>query len=100
MSASPAFADFISLNRSSFTATNDTTQRICATPCVLDSVVVSSPSVGGLLTIYDSNAAASNKIAVVNTANSGSYRFEVLISSGLTYTTANNTNGITILWRK
>jgi hypothetical protein len=98
--STPAFADAV--GRSSFTITNDTTKHISGTQpsSVLMEVIVSSPTVGGLLRIYDSQGSATSQVANVTLQNAASYNFDLIISSGITYTTTLNGNGVTMIWRK
>lgn len=94
----PVLAD--NLWRSSFTATNDTAQKITGAVS-LNGVVVSSASVAGAtLLIYDSLSSANNLIARVSLTSLGDYTFNVKLSSGLVYTTSNNNMGVTIIYGK
>jgi hypothetical protein len=52
-----------------------------------------------LLTVYDSSRTATSPIARIGLTTVGAYYFDVKISSGLTYTTATNTQGVTILYQ-
>lgn len=84
---------------SSFTTTNDTLQRI-PNARTIERVVASSVTTGGLLKIYDSSATATNQIAAVTLNSANFYPFEVQLSSGLTYSTTGNANGVTIIYTK
>ena len=88
------------INKSSFTATNDTAQRIAERGSVLYAIVVGSPTFGGLVQVFDNRNATTNPIAKVLTTVPGTYTYNVYMSSGLTYTTSGTpSNGISILWR-
>lgn len=88
------------INKSSFTTTNDSTQRIAERGAVLYAIVVGSPTFGGLITVYDNRNATTNPVARVLTTVPGSYLYNVYMSSGLTYTTSGTpSNGISILYR-
>lgn len=91
-----------SVSQSSFTVTNDSAKQLTGTTkwSVLDRVVVSSTSTGGAIALYDNTAGnTSSKIGVVDLGTIQSPTFNVRVSSGITYTTTGNTNGVTILWR-
>ena len=101
-----AWTDSSLLNKSSFTNTNESLAMISSRTLpggILRGVVVSSSMANGVLTIYDSLGAASGTIAVLSLYNgntSGAFYipFDVRISSGLTYTTAGNTVGVSIIY--
>lgn len=97
-----AFIESFNTFDSSYTVTNETTKLIFNTPpgTVLAQINVSSVSTGGLLQVYDSSDTATNKIANVTLATVGSYRYEVRLSSGLTYTTTGNGAGVTIIYKR
>lgn len=93
-------------NRSSFTATNETTATISSTTMpggVFVGVAISSSMSNGLVTFYDSRGSATNTIGKLSLTSSGQQSwyvpFEVRVSSGLTYTTTGNTVGITIVYK-
>lgn len=100
--AGVSYAGGPEVNKSSYTVTAETTKRIAATEKgnMLYAVVVGSATPGSVLTIYDSSGTATNTIATISLHIARDYNFNVLLSSGLTYTTsAAPTNGLTILWR-
>lgn len=102
LAAGVSYAVNPEINKSSFTATNDTLQQLnSATPTstFFVGVVVSSPSAGGLLSVYDSQGAASQKITDVSLGTIQRPEYNVRVSSGLTYSITNNAAGVTILWR-
>lgn len=89
---------------SSFTASNDSLQYIDDTRPgdILVGAILSTEATNSL-ELYDSSQSASNQIAVIGTEsplNSVYIPFGVTLSSGLTYTTDNNGQGITILYIK
>lgn len=91
----------MAVSQSSFTLTNDTTRSITTasgTPRSLDSVIVSSSSVGGTITLYDSNGTATNRIGVVSLGTVQQAFYNIKISSGITYTTNTNSGGVTIIY--
>ena len=91
----------VSVSLSSFTLTNDTTKSIrtaSGTPMSLESVIVSSPSAGGTITLYDSNGTATNRIGVISLNNANQFFYNVKVSSGITYTTNTNSGGVTITY--
>ncbi len=102
--------------QTSFTTTNETTARISSFTLkggIFLGVVVGSPSLAGSVTFADAYVATSvagivySTFAVVslvgtgNTPVGGPYYipFNVRLSSGLAYTTTNNTGGITIIYK-
>lgn len=106
-----AFTETREINQSSFTATNDTTAWIQISSNAfpyfmantspntdLRAIIVSSPSAGGTITLYDSQGSAVNKIGVVSLGTIQEAHFNVRLSSGLTYSTSANTSGVTILF--
>jgi hypothetical protein len=87
---------------SSFTKTSDGPVQIKNTfpGTVLLYVDVSTTSTGSLQ-IYDSSGVStSGQLANITLGTIGYYRFEILISSGLTYQTVGNQNGVTIVYKK
>jgi hypothetical protein len=70
-------------------STNQTTTAVKATPGVLSAVVINTKgTVASVTTIYDSNAAASNVIAVIDSLNlSGTFTFNVKTTVGITIST-------------
>lgn len=100
--AGTAFAAGMDVNRSSFTATVDTLQRLPGSEkgSTLAWVVVSSPSANGTLTIYDSQNSATNQITPpISLTQVQAPEFHVRVSSGITYSTTGNSTGVTIIWR-
>lgn len=102
--ASSAFArmDVYSVAQSSFTASDDSVVYVEGTEKgdILVGVVVSTVSASGSLILYDSQVSAANTIAVIDLATIQNAKFDVRVSSGIAYTTANNSQGVTILYRK
>jgi hypothetical protein len=86
----------------SFTITNEGPRVVPNTlpGTILMYVNVSSPSTNGTLRIYNSSGVASNQIANIDLNASGMYRYEVILSSGLTYTTTNNAGGVTFTFKR
>lgn len=97
-----AVSDEILVGKSSYTITNDGPVLIVGTKPgnVLDSVIIASTSATGTLKIYDSSNVATNQVANISLANTGNYQFTLKVSSGITYTTTNNTSGLTIIWKQ
>lgn len=93
---------------SSFTKSNETLKEIQLSTVTyggnktvmgLNSIIISSATSGGSITIYDSKGSATNAIGICDLTTVNVYPFNVAISSGLTYTTTGNTNGVTIIFR-
>lgn len=85
--------------RSSTTKTNDSTAEIefnGNTSQYLHTIVVSSASTGGFCIIYDSQGSATNEIATIDLGTLNTYIYDVKLSSGLSYTTTGNSNGVVI----
>jgi hypothetical protein len=100
-----AWWETIRMNKSSFTATNETAIWITSTtPSDIFVGVVVSSGGQGTATFYDSKNSATSTIGKIQLgATQGAFfiPFDVVLSSGLTYTTAKNTgNGISIIWKK
>jgi hypothetical protein len=98
-----ALADPNTLNRSSFTATND---LACIVATHLDKVVVGVATAGGSLVIYNSTTTtaallttnvlvSSMSLASVTTAD-----FNNTQVKGICYRSGTPTNGVTILYKK
>ncbi len=86
--------------KSSYTATADTTKYI-ASSMYLDSIVVSSASIGGLVTVYNSTFTSVNQVLpTINMNNVGVWRVNLFMSQGITYTTVGNTNGVSFIYRE
>lgn len=107
-----AYMEAYSLGQASFTLSSDTTVRISSHAGVLMGVIIDSQSVGGSLTIADAwvsttgNAVTYSTIAILGLSSGSPLNglpiyipFNVNLSSGLTYTTASNTGGVTIIWK-
>lgn len=95
-----SFADDV--KRSSFTATNNALRIIPGATAgkTLVSVVVSSPTAGGTVSLYDSNgSAADNPITVVHCGTLQNPVFEIRVSSGISYVSDDCTGGVTIIWK-
>lgn len=114
--SSAAFIETYQLNSTSYTLTNDTAAHISTSTMhggELVGVLIDSPSANGSLTLSDayvSTAVAGivySTFAVIplslggNASNSSPLYipFNVYLSSGLTYTTTNNSGGVTIIYR-
>lgn len=97
-----AFIESFNLATSSYVDTNEGPRVIPNTPpgTVLLYVNVSSATTAGTLKIYNSSGVASGQIANISLGSVGHYRYEVLLSSGLTYTSATATNGVTIVYKR
>jgi hypothetical protein len=89
------------VKRSSHTATNDSIRRITGALAgsTLVSVVVSSPTATGTITLYDSNATATNLIGVVHCGTLQSPVYDVRVSSGISYVSDDCTGGVTVIWK-
>lgn len=86
------------INRSSFTATNETAYLAAA---YLDAVVVSSVSAAGVLTIYNSTFTTTAKVATISLGTVMEYDFKNLQVKGIYYVLSGNTQpGLTILYKK
>lgn len=98
-----AWVESFNMADSCYTATNQGPIVIPNTPpgtVLLGVVVASTSSTLGTLKIYDSSGVASGQLANIDLGRNGDYTFEVRLSSGLTYTTANNTGGITLIFKR
>lgn len=97
-----SYWDTVGVYSSSYTATNEGPRVITATPpgTIFVGIVSGTATTNGTIKVYDSSGTASNQIAVVSLGAPGAYYYNIFLSSGLTYTTANNTNGVTILYKK
>lgn len=87
------------VNRSSFTQTNDTTKYL-SNSAYLDKVIVSAVSAGGVLTIYNSTWTTTPVISSITLGTVGTYHYNDLWVAGITYTTISNTAGVTIIYKK
>jgi hypothetical protein len=88
-----------SLQYSSYTASADTLKEISGATALIR-VMVSSGTSGGSLILYNSKSSATGKIATIDLGTVNTYEYGVGISSGLTYTSAGNTYGLTIIYKK
>ena len=92
------------INQASYTATGETLALIRNTlPGTLLVGVVIATSSGVNLLIYDSSRTATNQIGKIilggNTDGSDYIPFNIRVSSGITYTIANNNPGITFIYK-
>lgn len=100
--AAPKPVNF-SIYRASYTATNETAAEIQQGNQSVDflhAVIISSATTGGVLKLYDSQGSASSLFALIDLSAKNDFAFDVWLSSGLTYTTSGNSNGVTIIYRK
>lgn len=95
----PAHALFNQTWISSNTATADTTQNLCkkSTRAAFHGVRINNGATG-TLTIYNSSGTATNPIAVVQTSSTWAGDYDVITSSGLTYSNSATAN-VTILYQ-
>lgn len=104
ISGSYVFADIGSIWISSNTATADTTQNLCkpkqgnTTARGLFHGARINTGGAGTLTVYASSASATSPIAAINTAAVASLDYDVIVSSGLTYSQTGTAN-ITLLYQ-
>ncbi len=97
-------AEPATLNRSSFTRTNEARANIPALN--LDKVIVGVATSGGTLLIWSSTSTTSGSltdsvlVASVSLATAQMYDFGDVLVRGITYQTNGNTNGVTILYKK
>lgn len=92
---------------SSNTATADTTKSLCASTvpgmfastnhAVVHNACVNTGT-AGTLTLYNSNGTAIQPFAAIDTAAKGCQNFDVILSSGITYTNSATAN-ITITYQ-
>lgn len=105
------FTETREINQSSFTNTNDTKQWIQQSsqtfPFIMSNtgpntdfrgVVIASPTTGGTVIVFDSQGVVTSTIATISCANANEFHYNIRLSSGLTYTSNNCTNGATILF--
>ena len=98
MAVGSAIAEPITINRSSFTQTNDT-KYLEAT--YLDKVVVGVATSGGVLVIYNSTHTTSSVIvSSISLGTVGTSDFNNTQVKGVYYKATGNTNGFTILYKK
>lgn len=108
-----AYLETYSLGQASFTLTNDSAVQISTHGGILVGVIIDSQSAGGTLTLADAwvsvkapNAPTYSTFSILSLGAGNAptslptyISYNVLLSSGLTYTTAGNTGGVTIIWR-
>lgn len=90
------------VNRSSYTATADTTQSITGFKpgARFVGVVIGKASSGVTVTVYDSNGTTLRPMALIDANVPGTYRYDVAVSSGITYTVSGAAaGGVTIIWK-
>lgn len=85
------------------TATADTTKALCLKSSlgsrrrgVVHAVSVNT-GVAGTFTVYNSSGAAANPIAAIDTATKSYHVFDVVLSTGITYTNSATAN-VTLLY--
>ena len=94
------------IGKASSTLTNEGVVWIPKTPpgTVLWKIVIGSPTIGGVIGIYDSSATFNNFIASVSLSGTNGgpaeVSFEVRLSSGLSYKTSGNSNGVTLIYKQ
>lgn len=95
-----SYAIDLSVWISSNTATADTTKSLCTTYTargILRGACVNT-GVAGTLTLYNSNATATNPVAAIDTSTKGCQFYDVAAMSGVTYTNSATAN-VTILYQ-
>ena len=86
--------------QSSFTKTNETGKAISGARWV-HSIIVSSTTTGGVIYLYDSiGSTTTGNFGVVDLGSLNAYPYDLWLSSGFTYTTSGNANGVTIMYKK
>lgn len=112
-SLSFGFWETISQNSSSFTLTNEGTIAISSNNLqggVLVAVVIGSSTPGGLIRLFDSRNPSGVNVSTIGIVNLGgtgigannepnTIPFNVHLSSGLSYKTEGNSNGVTIIYK-
>jgi hypothetical protein len=99
-----AFADPVTLNRSSFTRTNQSAAAITATN--LDKVIVGVATAGGTILVWNSTTTTSALltdavlVSSISLAAAGTFDFNNLQVKGIVYQTNTATNGVTILYKR
>lgn len=96
-----AHADGVgTVQRSSFTLTNDSAAIVGAG--YLDKIVVGVAQAGGFLTVYNSSRIADPTFVISSISLSTVYEYDYgnMPVKGIFYTTASNTKGVQILWKK
>jgi hypothetical protein len=85
---------------SSFTLSNETVSVTTKPGSSFYGVCVGSPTVNGVITIFDGwgNPYVST-ITILSMVTQGCQPYNVSVSSGVSYRTAGNANGVTILYR-
>jgi len=85
--------------KTSFTTTNDSYKGI-SNATYLYSVLIGSASPGGLLWLYDCyGTTMTAHFTVIDLNSQGQYTYNLYLSSGLTYRTSGNSNGLNIIYR-
>ena len=114
--AKAAFIETYQLGQTSFTTTNETTARISSFTLkggMFLGVVIGSPSLNGSVTFADAYVSTSvggivySTFSILSLSGSGNVPvggpyfipYNIRLSSGLAYTTVNNTGGITIIYK-
>lgn len=94
------------VSQSSFTTTNDVATLNSQTSTntlshTLIGVMVSCPTTGGILRIFNSSftTAVMSTVAVINMNALGNYPFYNRILKGITYSISGNGNGVTIIYK-
>lgn len=89
-----------SYSQSSFTLTNDSAAISSAK--ILDKIIVPKATATGFLTIFNStwSSQPSNCISSISLATVYEYDYTNMPVRGVFYTTTNNTNGFTIIYKK
>jgi hypothetical protein len=83
----------------SMTKTNDTAQYITDSR-YLKSIVISSSTAGGFVTVYNSTWTAENQVLpAIDMGTKGVYEVDLYMSNGITYTTTGNGNGVSFIYR-
>lgn len=108
MFSMPAFAISGNVYYSSHTATADTTKALCTSSipgifgstnkAIINSVCVNTGATTSSVTLYNSSGTAVNTLAVVDATSKGCLSYNVILSSGITYTTA-GTADITMMYQ-
>lgn len=97
-----AYWDTVGVYDSSYTITNEGPVVITNTPpgTIFVGVVIGSATSNGTLKVYNSSGVASNQIANINLGSIMGYAYNIRVSSSITYTTTNNTGGVTIIFKR
>lgn len=108
MFSNMAFAISGSVYYSSHTATADTTKSLCASTipglfastnkAILNGVCVNTGATTSSVTLYNSNGTAFQTLALVDATTKGCLTYNVILSSGITYTTAGSAD-VTLMYQ-